>query len=84
MPTTRAALMLAPLVFVRPGELRQAEWAEFDLDAAEWKIPAERMKLTKAKKAEGGFHWVPLAAQAVALLRDLHHQAWWPGALPEW
>ncbi len=71
LPTTRAALMLAPLVFVRPGELRQAEWAEFDLYGAEWKIPAERMKLTKAKKAEGGFHWVPLATQAVALLRDL-------------
>lgn len=71
LPTTRAALMLAPLVFVRPGELRQAEWAEFDLDAAEWKIPAERMKLTKAKKAEGGSHWVPLSSQAVALLRDL-------------
>ncbi len=72
LPTTRAALMLAPMVFVRPGELRQAEWAEFDLDAAEWKIPAERMKLTKAKKAEGGFHWVPLSTQAVALLQDLH------------
>jgi integrase len=72
LPTTRSALLLAPLVFVRPGELRQAEWAEFDLDAAEWKIPAERMKLIKAKKAEGGFHWVPLASQAVALLRDLH------------
>lgn len=71
LPTTRAALLLAPLVFVRPGELRQAEWAEFDLDAAEWKIPSERMKLTKAKKAEGGFHWVPLASQAVELLRDL-------------
>lgn len=41
---TRSALKLAPLVFVRPGELRQAEWREFDLDAAEWRIPAERMK----------------------------------------
>lgn len=71
LPTTRAALMLAPLVFVWPGELRRAEWAEFDLDAAEWKIPSARMKLTKEKKAEGGFHWVPLASQAVALLRDL-------------
>jgi integrase len=40
LPTTRAALKLAPLVFLRPGELRQAEWAEFDLDAAMWTIPA--------------------------------------------
>ena len=71
MAVTRAALMLAPMVFVRPGELRQAEWAEFDLDAAEWKIPSARMKLGKAQKAEGGFHWVPLSTQAVALLRDL-------------
>jgi integrase len=61
---TRAALQLAPLVFVRPGELRQAEWAEIDLDAAEWRIPAERMKM-------GALHIVPLASQAVAILRDL-------------
>jgi len=61
---TRAALQLAPLVFVRPGELRQAEWAEIDLDAAEWRIPAVRMKM-------GALHIVPLASQAVAILRDL-------------
>jgi integrase len=61
---TRAALQLGPLVFVRPGELRQAEWAEIDLDKAEWRIPAERMKM----KAP---HIVPLATQAVAILRDL-------------
>lgn len=41
---SRCALSLAPLVFVRPGELRAAEWKEFDLDNAEWRIPAERMK----------------------------------------
>ncbi|MGH8292764.1 MAG: tyrosine-type recombinase/integrase [Gammaproteobacteria bacterium] len=61
---TRAALQLAPLTFVRPGELRQAEWSEFDLDAAEWRIPAARMKM-------GALHIVPLARQAVAILHDL-------------
>lgn len=61
---TRAALQLAPLVFVRPGELRAMEWAELDLDAGEWRIPAERMKMKEA-------HVVPLAPQAVAILRDL-------------
>src|SRR5262249_31965072 len=43
-PTTHAALRLAPLVFVRPGELRHAEWKEFDLDAAVWSIPSEKTK----------------------------------------
>jgi len=61
---TRCALRLAPLVFVRPGELRQAEWAEFDLDAAEWRIPAARMKM----KVQ---HIVPLSTQALALLREM-------------
>jgi integrase len=71
MPTTRAALKLAPLVFVRPGELRKAEWAEFDLDEAVWKIPAERMKRSKDGKANGVPHVVPLARQAVTLLCEL-------------
>jgi len=44
-PITAAALKLAPLVFVRPGDLRGARWAEFDLDGGEWRIPAERMKM---------------------------------------
>ncbi|WP_348767867.1 integrase arm-type DNA-binding domain-containing protein [uncultured Salinisphaera sp.] len=61
---TRCALQLAPLVFVRPGELRKAEWVEFDLDAAEWRIPAERMKMNAP-------HIVPLSVQAVAVLREL-------------
>jgi integrase len=61
---TRYALQLAPLVFVRPGELRKAEWIEIDLEAGEWRIPAERMKM-KAK------HIVPLSMQAVAILRAL-------------
>jgi integrase len=61
---TRCALRLAPLVFARPGELRHAEWAEFDLDAAEWRIPAHKMKMREA-------HIVPLSAQALAILREL-------------
>jgi integrase len=66
------ALRLAPLLFQRPGELRAAEWAEFDLDAAVWEIPGERMKRTKKGKASGGAHIVPLSEQAVAILRELH------------
>lgn len=62
---TRCALRLAPLVFVRPVELRCARWSEIDLDCAEWNIPAERMKMRSS-------HLVPLSAQAVAILRDLH------------
>jgi integrase len=61
-PATEAALQLAPLVFVRPSELRMAEWREFDLNAAEWRIAAVRMKMQEA-------HIVPLARQAVDLLR---------------
>lgn len=61
--TVQCALKLAPLFFVRPGELRQAEWAHFDLDAAEW-----RYTVTKTDTA----HIVPLAAQAIELLRELH------------
>ena len=64
-PVTSAALRLAPLVFVRPGELRAAEWAEFDLDNATWRIPGERMKMREA-------HIVPLSKQAVTILRQLH------------
>jgi integrase len=64
-PTTRAALRLAAYVFVRPGELRHAEWKEFDLDAALWSIPAEKMKMRRR-------HRVPLARQSLAILRELH------------
>jgi integrase len=70
-PVVRAALRLAPLVFLRPGELRKAQWSEFDLDAALWEVPSERMKLPKADKALGGGHLVPLSRQAVAILREL-------------
>jgi integrase len=62
---TKCALRLAPLFFVRPGELRKAEWSEIDLDKAEWNIPAERMKMREP-------HLVPLSTQAVQLLRELH------------
>ncbi|RQU62404.1 tyrosine-type recombinase/integrase [Burkholderia cenocepacia] len=65
------ALRLAPLLFQRPGELRAAEWAEFDLDAGTWEIPSDRMKRTKQGKAAGGAHIVPLPTQAVAILREL-------------
>lgn len=71
-PVVRAALALAPLVFLRPGELRQAEWREFDLDGATWTVPAARMKGRKAAKLNGPDHVVPLARQAVAVLRELH------------
>jgi integrase len=61
---TRCALRLAPLVFVRPGELRAAQWVEFDFDKSEWRIPASRMKARVQ-------HIVPLSTQAVAILREL-------------
>lgn len=60
----KSALLLAPLLFVRPGELRKAEWSEFDLEKGEWSIPAERMKGRQP-------HLVPLATQAVTILQDL-------------
>jgi integrase len=63
-PVTALALKLAPLVFVRPGELRAAEWSELDLANAEWRIPGARMKM-------GEPHVVPLARQALAILREL-------------
>ena len=71
-PVVRAALALAPLVFLRPGELRRAEWAEFDLDGATWFVPAARMKGRLKAKLNGTPHVVPLAPQAVAILRELH------------
>ena len=60
---TRCALRLAPLVFVRPGELRAAEWKDIDLEAGEWSFVASKTKTP---------HVVPLSRQAVAILRDLH------------
>ena len=63
-PFTVAALKLSPLVFVRPGELRTAEWTEIDLEAAEWRIPGRKMKM----KLD---HLVPLSTQAVDVLRNI-------------
>ena len=62
---TRFALQLAPHVFVRPGELRHAEWSEIDLEAALWTLPAAKTKMRKV-------HHVPLSAQAVELLKRVH------------
>ncbi|NJD05586.1 MAG: DUF4102 domain-containing protein [Methylococcaceae bacterium] len=61
---TKSAMQLAPLVFVRPGELRSAEWSEIDMDKSEWRIPAEKMKMRDP-------HIVPLSVQAVAILREI-------------
>lgn len=61
-PVVTGALRLAPLVFVRPGELRRARWADIDLDAAEWRFAASKT---------GTPHLVPLSKQAIAVLRDL-------------
>jgi integrase len=63
-PSTAYELRLAPYLFVRPGELRFAEWSEFDFEAAEWRIPAEKMKMDD-------YHLVPLSRQAVATLQEL-------------
>lgn len=61
---TKCALRLAPLFFVRPGELRHAEWSEFDLEKKEWRIPAEKMKMRVQ-------HIVPLSSQALSILKEL-------------
>ena len=62
--SVKCALNLAPLVFVRPGELRQMEWREIDFDNAQWEIPSEKMKMDQP-------HIVPLATQAVGILKEL-------------
>lgn len=62
-PYTVAALRISPLLFVRAGELRYAEWSEIDLDEREWRIPGHKMKMKVP-------HLVPLSHQAVAILRD--------------
>jgi integrase len=83
-PMTQLALKLAPHVFVRPGELRQAEWEEFDLDAGVWKIAASKMKMRQP-------HMVPLSRQAIEILRAAqmltgHHKyvfsSLYPGTRP--
>ncbi len=64
-PTTRLALQLSALLFVRPGELRQARWKEIDFEKVVWIVPAATMKMKRP-------HRVPLARQAIAILRELH------------
>ena len=63
-PTVAIALKLAPLLFVRPGELRKMEWAEIDFEAKEWNIPATKMKMNQP-------HLVPLSDQAIELLKEI-------------
>jgi integrase len=72
---TRCALRLAPLVFVRPGELRHAEWREINFETSEWRIPAEKMKA-------GVLHIVPLSRQALAVLHEIYPLTG-PVCLPE-
>jgi integrase len=60
----KSALLFLPLVFVRPGELRKAEWSEFDLEGGAWTIPAQRMKMKNP-------HVIPLSRQAIEILKDL-------------
>jgi integrase len=61
--TTKLALKAAPHLFVRPGELRHAEWSEIDFDAAVWRIPAAKMKMRRE-------HVVPLSRQVISILMD--------------
>ena len=69
----KCALKLSPLVMLRPGELRGAEWSEIDLDAGMWTIPVKRMKApTYIKKANLTVHYVPLSKQAIAILKEIH------------
>ena len=70
-PVVRTALQLAPLLYQRPGNLANMEWAELDLDAALWTIPSMKMKRTKLEKEQGEAHTVPLPVQAVALIKSL-------------
>ena len=63
--SVKCALLLSPMVFTRPGELRNAEWSEFNLDSAEWRIPSDRMKMRTP-------HIVPLSKQALSILQELY------------
>lgn len=67
-PNTKAALQLLPHVFVRPGELRHAEWSDFNFDKALWTIPPHKTKMRRA-------HTIPLSRQALAILETIEHDA---------
>ena len=87
-PITREALLLSALLFQRPGEIRQMEWAELDLAGGLWTIPAAKMKRTKQAKLNGKPHLVPLPPQAVEALQRLlpltgHHRFVFPSLLGE-
>src|SRR5690606_25825133 len=68
LPDTHAALRLLPHVFVRPGELRHAEWTDFDFDKSLWTIPPQKTKMRRA-------HTIPLSRQALAILGTIEHDA---------
>lgn len=70
-PIVRTALQLAPMLYQRPGNLREMEWTELDLEAGLWTIPSMKMKRTKQEKENGEAHVVPLPTQAVALLKAI-------------
>jgi integrase len=70
--TVRACLQLTPMLLLRPGELRLAEWSEINLETGVWTIPALRMKLQKQQKLEGPPHIVTLPRQAQQILKELH------------
>jgi len=70
-PVVRTAMLLAPLLYQRPVNLRMAEWSEFDLEQALWTIPSAKMKRLVHEKKNGDPHVVPMPTQAVALLRGL-------------
>ena len=70
-PIARAALQLAPLLYQRPSNFANMEWAELDLDAALWTIPSMKMKRTKLEKEQGEAHVVPLPTQALTLIKGL-------------
>ena len=71
-PSVKTALRIAPMLYQRPGNLRDMEWSELDLDAALWAIPSMKMKRAKIEKEQGNPHVVPMPTQAVELLRLLH------------
>lgn len=68
-PIIRCALLLQAYTFVRPGELRKAEWDEFNLETAEWRIPAEKMKMRR-------LHIVPLSRQAIEVIKEINAYTW--------
>jgi len=70
-PVVRAALQLSALTFQRPGEIRQMKWADVNLEEAEWLVRVETRKLKAVEKRTAKPHWVPLARQAVEVLREL-------------